>query len=129
MRRNALAYLLGIAAAILTIMLVEALGHVVFPVEADIDFEDSEGLANYMATLPLGAVLFVALAWALGVVAGIAVALRIGDLKPVYFSSVITSFVLAGAVSQMILIPHPTWFVPVALIGIVGAGAAANFLP
>ena len=70
-----------------------------------------------------------AVSWGLGVVAGNGAAILIGRLRPIYFSTVITSFVLAGAVTQLILIPHPTWFIPVSLVGIIVAGAASNFLP
>ncbi len=129
MRRNALAYILGIAVTMLTIMLVQALGHAIYPVDTNVDVQDGQLNAEYMAELPVGAILFVAIAWAVGVLAGNAAAVRIGNLRPVYFSSVITSFVLAGAVTQMILIPHPTWFIPVSLLGIIAAGAASCFLP
>ena len=129
MRRNALAYIVGIAVTMITIMLVQSVGHTIYPVAVDIDVNDSDAMAEFTSTLPIGAILFVAVSWAIGVIAGNSAAIFIGRLRPIYFSTVITSFVLAGAVTQLILVPHPTWFIPVSLAGIVAAGAVSNFLP
>ncbi|MEM9402665.1 MAG: hypothetical protein AAGA44_09285 [Pseudomonadota bacterium] len=131
MRRNILAYAAGILVTVVTIMLVQSVGHQVFPVDGDVDINvhDTDAMRDYMAALPAGAILFVAAAWVAGVIAGNAVAMRIGRLKRIYFSTVITSFVLAGAVSQFFLVPHPTWFILVSVVGIIAAGVVSLRLP
>ena len=128
MRRNALAYLAGILASFVMVALVEALGHLVYPPPADIDIRNPQELAELIAGLPIGAILFVAVAWLVGAFIGSLVAGRIGSLKPVYFSSVVSGIILAGGITQLMIIPHPTWFVFVSLSGIVAAGIAATVL-
>ncbi len=128
MRRNALAYIAGILASFVIVALVEALGHLVYPPPADIDRMNPQVLSEYVAGLPVGAILFVAVAWIVGAFVGSLVAGRIGSLKPVYFSSVVTGIILAGGITQIMIIAHPTWFVIVSLGGVVAGGVAATLV-
>ncbi len=128
MRRNALAYIAGILTAFIMVGLVEALGHLVYPPPSNFDFGDEQALADLVASLPVGAILFVAAAWSIGAFTGSLVAGRIGTLKPIYFSSVVTGLILAGGITQLMIIAHPTWFAIVSLGGVVAAGVAATLV-
>ncbi len=54
------AAVLGIVVAGGIIAVVEALGHAVYPIPPDIDFNDPVKIGKYVQSLPIGAFLFVA---------------------------------------------------------------------
>ena len=56
--RLALALIAGIAAALITIMVIETVGHSMYPPPA-LDYNDTEALRAYVDGLPLGAKLIV----------------------------------------------------------------------
>ena len=112
MLRNIFAVIAGIATFVVAIMLVQQLGHQVYPPPTDInvDFGDPAQVRAYMATQPVGALLFVGFAWMVGAFGGTLVATKTGTLKPLYFGVIIGGLVLAGAITNLFIIPHPVWF-------------------
>lgn len=119
MLRNVFALIVGVVTAGLIIMAVEWTGHQAYPPPADFEFGDSEQTRAFMATLPTGAILFVGLAWAAGAFFGTVASALVGTLKPLHVGVVIGGFVLAGAIFNLIVIPHPWWFTIAAPIGIL----------
>ena len=63
MVRKVAAAVLGIIAAGAIVAVVEALGHAVYPIPPDVDFNDPVQFGNYVQSLPVGAFLFVAGGW------------------------------------------------------------------
>ena len=57
--RTSLALGLGILVAFVTIMLIEQISHHIFPLPADIDWQDSTASTQYMSQLPFMALLLV----------------------------------------------------------------------
>ena len=57
--RNIIAVVVGIAVAVITVMLIQWVSHSVFPPPADLNSEDSEAIAAYMAAAPVPALLIV----------------------------------------------------------------------
>ena len=125
MLRNVFAVICGIATFVVAIMIVQYLGHQVYPPPTDIDFGDPEQTRAFMATLPVGAILFVGLSWMVGAFGGTVVATKAGTLKPLYFGVIIGGLVLAGAITNLLIIPHPPWFNIAAPIAILLASFAA----
>ena len=122
MLRNAAAAVAGIVTAFLLIMLVEKVGLIIYPPPADLDFSDPEAVRPYIATLPFLALLVPMIAWVVGAFAGTVVACKIGTANPLLFAAIVGGLVLAGTITNLILIPHPVWFSVVSLIAIA-AGA------
>jgi hypothetical protein len=118
MIRRILAVVLGIALAIAIVAAVEALGHVIYPVPADIDWKDAAQVESYLGTVPTGAFFFVLAAWWLGTFGGGILACLIAREKPSLYSTIIGGFILAATVFNLISIPHPFWFSVTAVIGI-----------
>lgn len=114
-----------IAAAVLGIVLaggivaaVEAVGHAVYPVPADVDINDAVQFGNYIEGLPFGAFLFVLAAWLLGTLGGGLLACFISRENPFIYAAIVGGFVLAATVANLIMIPHPLWFSMIAVISI-----------
>jgi hypothetical protein len=119
MMRKLLAAVVGLAVALVTIHLVERLGHLVYPPPTDIEFGDPEQVREFIAGLPVGSILFVGAAWAAGTFLGTLVGALLSAAKPLPYAIVVGGMVLAGAATMLTLIPHPMWFTigaPVAVI-------------
>jgi len=66
MGRSILAVVAGALLAFILIYLVEAIGHVVYPIPSDLDLNNPAAISSYVKTAPIGALLFVLAAWAVG---------------------------------------------------------------
>ncbi len=121
MIRKLAAAIVGIAVAMLIIRLVEMLGHFVYPPPAEIDFGDPEEVRAFIATLPVGSILFVGAAWASGTFLGTLAGALLSGAKPLPYAVLVGGIVLAGAITMLLIIPHPWWFTVAAPIAIIVA--------
>jgi len=121
MVRNVAAAITGIVTAFVLIMLIEKLGHSIYPPPPDIDFSDPEAMRPYIATLPFLALLFPMIAWVVATFAGTVLACKIGTANPLAFAAVVGGLVLAGTIANLIVIPHPVWFSAVSLAAIAAS--------
>ena len=121
MVRNVAAALAGIVTAFVMIMLIEKLGHIIYPPPTDLDFSDPEVMRPYIATLPFLALLFPMIAWVIATFAGTVLASKIGTANPLAFAAVVGGLVLAGTIANLIMIKHPLWFSLLSLITIIAS--------
>jgi hypothetical protein len=119
MGRSLLGVLAGAVVAVVVIMVIEGIGMWLYPLPAGVDPTDPAALAAAIPSLPLGAFLLVLAAWLLGAASGAAVALRVAKGAARWPGLAVGSLVLAGAAYNLATIPHPTWFVGVAVVGII----------
>ena len=122
MGKNIAAGIAGVVVAFVLVWLVEMLGHAVYPPPANLDFADADAMRDYIATLPIGAFLFVGGAWFVATLGGTITACKIGTAKPMVFAAVVGGLMLVATAANLIMIPHPLWF---AVLGIVGILVAA----
>ena len=123
MGRNIVAGVVGVIVASVLVWVVQKIGHTVYPPPTDLNLADAEALRDYVASLPVGALLFVAAAWFVGATAGTCAACGIGTAKPMYLAVVVGGFVFIAASANLVMIPHPIWFSVLGLVGVlVGAG-------
>ena len=123
MGRNIAAGVVGIIVAFVLVVVVEKIGHTVYPIPEGLDFADPEAMLDYFATVPLGAMLFVAAAWLIGAAGGTCAACAIGTARPWIFALVVGGLVFIAASFNLFMIPHPIWFSVLGLVGIL-VGAA-----
>ena len=121
MAKNVAAAIAGIITAFVMIMLIEKLGHVIYPPPTDLDFSDPEVMRPYIATLPFLALLFPMIAWVVATFAGTVLACKIGTANPLAFAAVVGGLVLAGTITNLIMIKHPLWYSLLALIAIIAS--------
>jgi hypothetical protein len=119
--RNVIAVVAGIIIAFGLIMLIEKIGHMIYPPPADLDWSDPAVIRPYIATLPILALLFPLFAWMAGTFFGSLAACFIGRARPLAFPGIVGGLVLAGTVANFIIIPHPLWFSILSVIGIASS--------
>ncbi len=122
MIRNVLAWIAGLAVAIGAIMLVQQLGHTIYPPPSGLDVRNTSAMEAYVSQLPFIALLFPIFSYFLGALLGGLVACRIGARRPLVFAGVIGLVLLAFTVANLIQIPHPFWFSALAVAAVI-AGA------
>ncbi len=108
--RTSLALGVGILVAFVTIMLIERISHSFFPLPANIDWGDSTASTRYMSQLPPMALILVLFAWCCGISLGIASASWIARRVRGRFALAIGSLIGIGAIANMLMLPHPLWF-------------------
>ena len=118
MFRNVLAVVLGVVLAFVLIMIVERLGHAVYPPPTGIDFTDPGAVSEYVNSVPAGALLLVLTAWLTGALCGGLLACFIAKNRPAVYASIVGGLVLLGTIINLYMIRHPTWFVGLSLVAI-----------
>jgi len=108
--RSVLAVVFGLILGAAVILAVQALGHQVYPIPEGLDVRDPEALKAYVAEAPVGVLLFVLAAYALGSFAGGAFAGWYARRAPATHGLIVGAVLLAGGVANLLMIPHPAWF-------------------
>jgi len=107
----------GVLLGGVTIAIVGAIGQAVYPVPADIDTWNTEELRDYLAGLPLGALLFGLAANVAGTFVAGFIAGTIGKTtSPVW---IVGLLLLLGGVANVEMTPCPLWFAIVSLASIL----------
>ncbi|MEM9557738.1 MAG: hypothetical protein AAGC60_25995 [Acidobacteriota bacterium] len=129
--RSILAVVAGMVTAFVTIMVVEFVGHTVYPPPPGIDISDPESLKTIIDSLPLGALVFVLVGWFIGTLDGSFLAALLAPSSPQRHALIVAALVLAAGVATMLMIPHPPWmwvaaFVIAAVAGFAGGQLGAR---
>lgn len=122
MGKNIAAGIAGVVVAFALVWFVEMIGHSVYPPPADLNFADPEAMRAYIATMPVGALLFVGGAWFVATLVGTFMACKIGNAKPMTFALVVGGLMLVATAANLLMIPHPLWF---SILGVIGILVAA----
>jgi hypothetical protein len=98
------------------ILLVESIGHSVFPVPKGLqpDMNDRAAMIKFMEAVPLGAKLAVLLAWALGAFASGMVAAAISGRR--HSARVAGIIMLVAVLLNLMTIPHPPWMMAIGVL-------------
>ncbi len=106
--RHVLAVLAGAVAGMLAVTAVQAVGHAIYPV---VNFEgaDAAALEKLIAALPVGALLFVVLAWLAGGLLGGYTATCIAPGRSLMPAITVGMFLLAATAATLFAVPHPVW--------------------
>lgn len=113
--RNLFAVVLGIAVAVFAIMVVELIGHAIFPPPSSLRVDDPEAIRAYIEQAPFLALAFVPIAWATGAFCGGAVAALVASgRRPQRFGVIVGIVLLVASAMNLWVIPHPMWLVLVA---------------
>lgn len=121
MLRKILAGIAGLATAVLTIFLIERLGHTIYPPPTGIDFSDAEAMRAYTDNASAMELLFPAIAWVVATIIGGSVATAIARQSPFVFAAIVGGLILFGTIMNLVMIPHPLWFSIVSVAAVVAA--------
>ena len=110
MFRRIAAVVAGLAGSVALIMVVQAVGVLLYPPPSDLDFADPDALAALMAQMPLGALLMVELSYAAGSLAGGAIVRRVAPNRTTGPLLVVGGLLTLAGFANLAAIPHPLWF-------------------
>ncbi|HEX8640277.1 MAG TPA: hypothetical protein VF704_03880 [Allosphingosinicella sp.] len=118
--------LAGLAAMVVAIMAVGAIGGLFFSVEAPTDpMQNAEATVAALSNAPPGTKIVLVLSWFIGALAGAAVAKRISRLSW-------PGWVIAGGLALMLastfLVPLPVWMQIAAVLAPLAGGLIADML-
>ncbi len=119
MGRKILAVVAGLVTGFVLVASIEAIGSIFYPPPAGLDMANTEQMGAYIKTLPTEAYLFVLAAWTIATFGGGLVACLIAKSRPKLFALIIGALLLAAAVFNLVMHPHPTWFTISAVVAIV----------
>ena len=104
-----LATVAGIIVGVFTIWAMEAIGHLLFPLPAELTPTNLEELKQVVMIMPIKSLLVVIIAQIIGVFSGMYVGfiMQRESLTPLY---IIAGLFIFSTVLNLILMPHPTWF-------------------
>lgn len=110
--RKILGMFVGLCLAVMVVVMVQAVGHRIWPLPQGVDFRDAEQVAALVRALPAGALLWVAFSYFAGTLAGAYVALIIArDAWAFTWPAVaVEGVLLAFGVLNLMALPHPAWF-------------------
>lgn len=129
--RYLLAGVTGVVVAMVVLVAVEALGHLAYPPPPGLDAADPatrQALQDYFSQLPPAAFLFVLAALVLGALAGACTAAWIARERPMLLALLVGALMLAAAIANMVMIPHPAWFVVLAVLAVPAAALLGGLL-
>jgi hypothetical protein len=116
-RITAVAFGVLIAAAL--VIVVQMIGHAIYPPPTGIGGNDPDALLAMVAEAPVGALLFVILSYIFGAFGGRMLAALVARQTPFMYASIVGAFVLAGTIMNLNAISHPLWFVITPVMAIV----------
>lgn len=110
--RKILGTFAGLIAAVMMVLIVQAVGHRIWPLPQGVDFTDVEQVAALVRGMPAGALLWVAFSYFAATLVGGYVALKIArDAWASTWPAVaVEGVLLAFGVMNLMALPHPAWF-------------------
>jgi hypothetical protein len=130
MIRSIVGVFIGLVVAFVTVAVVEVINLLIFPPPADFDVNDPAALAALIAEAPAYKLVLVPVAWFLAAVTGGWVAAKIAKRAALVHAFIIAALLIAMAVMNMRMIPHPAWFWVAGLAApLVGMLVAARLAP
>jgi len=110
MGKQILAVIVGVIVGGLTIYAIESINMVRFPWPEDLSMEDKEAFAEYVSSLPVDAFITVIIAHLVGSFIAGFVCSKITPNKKLLLGTICGVLFLAGGIMNLVMIPHPLWF-------------------
>ncbi len=115
--KNIVAVVIGIVVGSSVNMAIISISGSIIPPPDGFDVTTTEGLKNAMHLFELKHFIFPFLAHALGTLVGAVLAVKIASNHKMKFAYGIGFFFLLGGIASVFLLPSPTWFTLLDLIG------------
>jgi hypothetical protein len=115
MLRIIMGVIVGVVAGGAVIYGWEILGHKIWPLPPGLNVKDPEQLKTLITGMPVMAIAWIGIGYALGVFVGSSIANVVAQGRAVA-GWVVAVLLMAGAVWTMIAIPHPLWFIGLTVV-------------
>lgn len=126
--KNFLSVLAGVIAGFIVVFIGDATCEKLYPVPPGIDLSNKLVMLTYVSTIPIYVLVIMVLFWLFSSFVGGLLAARIN--RPQWKRSCLITggILLAAAVLNMAMIPHPMWMLVTALIGYIPAAFFGGYL-
>lgn len=114
----------GIVAALVVVTLGDALAGAIHPLPPGLDFSDRDAVRTAIAGMPLAAYLALVAGWSAAGGLGAWTAARTAPSHRRRAGLVVGALLLASTLANLVMIPHPAWMWPAALVAVALAGVA-----
>lgn len=108
--KRVLPVLAGVLTGMLIIFVIETLGHMVYPIEMNLETATPEAKAAFLKNIPPAAIAIVIIAWALGAMAAGIVSTLVSKENSSNPALKSGGILLGFGIINMIMVPHPIWF-------------------
>ncbi len=116
MIRKYISIFVGIISGVITLFLIELIGHLLYPPPTDFDFKDVEALKEYTKSAPIIVFIILILAYAIGSFIGGLITGIISKEKKIDNAVTVGGILLGLGTYNLFSMPHPTWVIICALI-------------
>jgi hypothetical protein len=110
MARKILGVVLGIVAAFAVVMLMEFVGHSIWPPPKGVNFKDAAQVTAMMNAMPAMAFQWLLLGWSLALIVGTLIARWVAKSSAAWIWASVAVLFLAATLANLLMIAHPTWF-------------------
>jgi MFS family permease len=128
--RNTLAAMAGALTGIVLIMLCELVASRVYPLPAGVNPADKAAMAEFMRSVPAGALGLILFGYFLGVLGGGWVAGRLSQTHGSRQARMVAVLFALASLMNLMSFPHPVWFWVANFVAVIaGAWLAVKLLP
>ena len=118
MIRKIAAVILGAVLALAVRLGTQLFSHAMYPSQPGADLSTTQGAKLYFETIPMPALVLILIGWGLSTLAGAWFAGFIAREKPLTYAWIVALLVAIGTIVNFVNIPHPMWFMCVAILTI-----------
>lgn len=116
MGKQILAVIVGVIIGGLIIYGIESINMVRYPWPENLSMEDKEAFAEYVSSLPVDAFITVIIAHLIGSFVAGFVCSKITPSRKLLLGTICGMFFLVGGIMNLVMIPHPLWFMVIDLM-------------
>jgi hypothetical protein len=106
---------MGLIVAFVVTFGIEWINTLMYPLPPGTDIRNPDAMKAAMATLPAAALIIVLVGWFLSALVAAWMTTRIAQGRP-HPAMILGALLLAAAVGNMLVFPHPAWFWTVAVV-------------
>jgi hypothetical protein len=117
MAKKILAIIAGVITGFIIVFIGDATVHAINPPPLGLNYMDKNVMMNYVANIPVYVLVIMCIFWLLSAFTGGLVASVIRKSEWRFCALVTGGILLAAAILNLALVPHPIWMWAVALIG------------
>ncbi|MGH1353448.1 MAG: hypothetical protein ACRBBN_21950 [Methyloligellaceae bacterium] len=136
-KQNILPIFAGVICAVVTVAIIEVVGHAAYPPPVGVDLASPAEIARIINSAPFGALLFVVFAWGAGSFFGALVATLLSFRQSFIPGLTVGVFILAATLATLYAISHPVWMfvtgliipLPLAYLGIYSGHVLQGSIP
>jgi hypothetical protein len=115
MLKNAFSVILGLVGASFIIFALEVLGHIIYPMPANLDVNNMDDLKAFTSSAPAIVFVLVIIAYAVGSVVGGLIAAAIATHNKMTKAITVGGILMGLGAYNLFMIPHPVWTIIISI--------------